>query len=126
MKKILPLIILAFYTTSIFAQIINFNQGRIKQKQYLQQIPYQEIKGWIVVPVTINGKSYNFILDTGASLAISDKLYKELNLRTISQLKIGDASGKREKTRRILLPEIDLQGITFRNTPGVVFHENPE
>ena len=123
MKKILPLIIIAFYATSIFAQ---FHQGKIKQKHYFQVIPYQEIKGLLIVPVTINGKTYQFAFDTGASLAISDKLYKELNLRTICQIKAGDASGEKDKARIISLPEIDLQGITFRNTFGVVFHENPE
>ena len=121
MKKILPLIILVFFATSIFAQ---FHQGKIKQKHYLQVIPYQEIKGWIVVPVTINGKSYNFILDTGAPLVLSDKLFNELNLQVISQINPSDIAGERKEMRLILLPEIDLQGITFLNTQGAVFNED--
>jgi Na+-translocating ferredoxin:NAD+ oxidoreductase RnfG subunit len=42
MKKIIILVLIAFYASSIFAQILTFNQGKIKQKNYLQKIPYQE------------------------------------------------------------------------------------
>jgi hypothetical protein len=127
MKKFLTLIILIFYASSLFAQVVTFNQEKIKQKHYFQEIPYQEIKGIIIAPVTINGKEYNFIFDTGASsLAISDKIYKELNLRVFRQTSTRDASGKKEKVRSILFPEIELQGITFRNTMGIVFSENSE
>ena len=110
----------------MFAQILTANQGRIKQKHYLQEIPYQKIKGSIIVPVTINGKIYNFIFDTGATLAISDKIFKELHLKVIKQINAFDENGERETMKLILLPEIDIHGITFRNTPGVVFLENAE
>jgi hypothetical protein len=99
MKKIFTLIIVAFYATSNFAQITTLNQGKIKQKHYFQEIPYQKIEEWLLVPVTINGKVYKFILDTGAPLAISDKLYKELNLRIIGQINTNDAAGKNKKMR---------------------------
>ena len=126
MKKILPLIILAFYATSIFAQIINFNQGRIKQKHYLQQIPYQKIEELLVVPVTINGKNYQFAFDTGAPLVVSDKIFKELSLPAKGQMVASDAEGKKKKMRLARLQKIHLQGITFMNTPGYVFHEDSE
>ena len=124
MKKILPLIVLAFYATSIFAQ---FHQGKIKQKDYLQKIPYQKIQGVVIVPVTINGNVYRFAFDTGATtFAISDKICKELNLEVIRQINAVDASGETDKIRFVLLPEIDLQGITFQNIPGVIFPEKSE
>jgi hypothetical protein len=125
MKKLLTLLILTFYASSIFAQIFTLNHGKIKQKHYLQEIPYQKKREGLIVPVTINGKEYKFIFDTGAPLIISDKIYKELNLRTIRLKNMGDASGENKKqVRFILLPEIDIQGITFLNTPGAVFYEN--
>jgi len=124
MKKILALIILAFYASSTFAQIVTLNQGKIKQKHYLQVIPYQKINGHLIVQVTINDKMYNFIFDTGAPLVISDKLYKELNLRTIFRVNAGDASGERKKMRYILFPEIYLQKIRFRNIQGLVLNED--
>ena len=123
MKIFFTLIIFSFCASSILAQSITFNEGSIKQKKYLQKISYQNQDGMLIVPVTINGKMYNFIFDTGAPLSISDKLFKELNLEIITQKGVIDASGKREEMRVILLPELHLQGITFINTPGFVNHE---
>ena len=101
----------------------NLNQGSIKQESYFQKIPYQNIDGWLIVPVSINGKTYNFCFDTGAPLTISDKILRELNLPIIRQEKIEDLSGRREEMRVILLPELHLHGITFIDTPGLVFNE---
>jgi len=127
MKKILSLIILTFYASSIFAQFNILNQGKIKQKKYFQEISYQEIEGLLIVPVTINGKIYKFLFDTGCSAwAISDKIFKEMNLKVIRQINAFDESGEKETMRLVLVPEIDLDGIIFRNTPAVVFHENAE
>ena len=123
-KKLYTLLIIFFFSSSLFAQFVTFNQGKIKQKHYLQVIPYQEIKGILIVPVTINGKMYNFIFDTGAQLVISDKLYKELKPCSILRINMGDASGDRKRMKGILLPKIHLQEITFRNTPGVALHED--
>jgi len=123
MKRIFTLVVLTLFAGSLLAQRFNFNQGSIIQKKYLEKIPYQNIDGKIVVPVTINGKMYNFIIDTGASLAISDQLFKELNLPIIGQNEIIDASGRIKEAKIISLPELHLQGITFIDTPGCVFHE---
>jgi len=123
MKRFFTLFIFAFFASSIFAQSFDLNQGSIQQKKYLQKIPYQNIDGKLIVPVIIDGKTYNFIFDTGAPLTISDKIYKELNLQIITQTEVTDASDRKMGMKCILLPELHLQGITFINTPGFVHHE---
>ena len=127
MKKEITLLIFFFFASSIFAQSINFNQGSIKQKEYLQKIPYLKVKGLPVVPVTIEGKTYNFLFDTGASpFAISDKLFNELNLPLIDSVNVSGSSGESNKMRVITLPVLQLQEITFLDMPGVVSHEESE
>jgi len=123
MKRFFTLLVLTLFASSLFAQSVNPNRGSIKQKKYLEKIPYQNIDGKLVVPVTINGKTYNFILDTGAALTISDKLFKELNPQIIGHTEIGDISSRKKEMKFILLPELHLQGITFINTPACVLHE---
>ena len=123
MKRVFTLVVLALFASSLLAQSIDFNQGSITQKKFLEKISYQNIDGKIVVPVTINGKMYNFVIDTGATLTISDKLFKELNLQIVGQSNVMDASGRMKEARIILLPELHLQGITFINTPACVHHE---
>ena len=123
MKRIFTLVVLTLFANLMLAQSFNFNQGSIIQKKYLQKIPYQNINGKLIVPVTINGKTYNFFIDTGAPLTISDRLFKELNLQIIGQTEMTDLSGRKKETKIISLPELHLQGITFIDTPGCVFHE---
>ena len=121
MKRFIGVLIFAFLVGTIFAE--DFNRGRIKQLSYFEKIPYQKISGLPIVSVIINGKMYNFLFDTGAMLAISDRLYKELNLPLIGQTGINSASGETKAMRVITLPELHLQGITFENTKGIVLHE---
>ena len=123
MKRFFTLFVITLFASSMLAQSFNFNQGSIKQKKYLEKILFQNINGKLIVPVTINGKTYNFVIDTGAPLTISDKLYKELNLPIISQKEITDVSGRKKEVKIISLPELHLQEITFIDTPGCVFHE---
>ena len=126
MKKFLILIITIFYASSILAQNITFNNEKIKQKNYLQEIPYKKTRGVPLVPVTINGKTYNFVFDTGAMLVISDKLYKKLSLPIIGRKTITGSSGENRKMRCISLPTLNLQELTFVDTQGVVFHEDSD
>ena len=127
MKKLFALFLLPFLASSILAQNINFNQGKIKQKHYRQEIPYQKIRGIPVVFVTINEKIYKFFFDTGSSsLVISDNLCKELNLPITGQKIVSGASGEQRKMKKILLPELHLQEITFTNISGIVSYEKYE
>ena len=124
MKKTCTILLLFFFATSIFAQNISYNKGKILQKHYLQKIPYEKVKGVPVIPVTINGKTYKFIFDTGAgTVAISDTLCKELNLPITGQKMIGGSSGEQKLKKTILLPELHLQEIEFTNISGIVASE---
>ena len=122
--KIVAIVILLFFACTALAQRVNFNQGSINQRHYYQTVSYQEVKGLLLIPVTINGKTYNFLFDTGAVFAISDKLFQELNPPVIGQGEVSGSSGEKKEMRYFLLPKLCLQGITFINTPGVVFHED--
>ena len=124
MKKFYLLLILFFFTSSLFAQNITVSKGKVNLKNYLQEIPYQKIMGIPIVQVSINGKMYNFIFDTGAPMVcIPDKIFKELNLPVLSQKKVGSASGEHKKLRFISLPELHLQNMVCLNTSGIVLHE---
>ena len=122
MKRFINILLLTLIITPVFAQ--TFNRGRIKQNSYFERIPYKKIGGLPVVQVTINGKEYNFLFDTGAMFTISDKLYKDINPPVISEKSIGDISGQRKKMKIVRFPELQLQDITFKNTRGIVLHED--
>lgn len=55
---------------------------------------------------------------------ISDRLYKQINPPVVGKKGVGDVSGERRNMRIIKFPELHLQGITFKNTHGIVLPEN--
>lgn len=124
MKKILCIVFLTFLMSVSFAQNkINLNQGTILPKKYNQIIPYENIKGKLMVKVQINEKPYKFLLDTGAPFAVSEKIFKELNLKTVDNVDLRDSSGKTEKMIITSLPDLQVGEIHFKDSPGIVFQE---
>lgn len=124
MNKLLYFLYLPFLSLATFAQSpVTLNQGDIEQKHYLQKIPYQKTKEKLIVGVTINGKAYRFLLDTGAPFAVSNKLYKELDLHSLSMGEVTDQSGTKDSMITISLPKLEMGNLSFVNTRGIVLPE---
>ena len=96
------------------------NKGGTSQKKYFTTIPYKDVKTKVIVQCHINGKPYNFIVDTGAITTITPALYKELNLQSFTKISISDQSGKLDSMQMVSLNNIKLGNITFNNIPTVV------
>lgn len=108
-------------TSFLYGQnVINANQGYVVQEKYLTTIPYEEVKGKIIVEVVINSKKRKFILDTGAVTVISEKLHNELNANSLGQMKIVDQSGLESQLNVVSMPEIKLNEVSFKDIPAIV------
>ena len=75
LKLILTLLIV-FVSQFFVAQNVDFDKGTILQKKYYEVIQYESVYDKIIIPVTINGKNYRFLLDTGAPNLISNEVMK--------------------------------------------------
>ncbi|MBC8644844.1 clan AA aspartic protease [Flavobacterium lindanitolerans] len=100
--------------------IKTLNKGRVVQKNYNVSVPYQDINGLVIVEAVIKGKTYNFIVDTGALSAISQELYNELGLESVNGLDVGDSSNLRQNMKLVTLPPVQVGDITFADVPAVV------
>ena len=91
MNKRLSLFILALLASlSLFAQSRRTHRRMTRlADQYLfsttlspaaftQSIPFDSTYGAIILPVGIDGKTYNFVFDTGAPTAVSDTLARAM------------------------------------------------
>jgi len=123
MLKSIHLVLILFFTSFIITAQ-NLNKGNIKQKKYFEKISYTIFSDQIVIPVTINNKNYNFILDTGAPFAISEKLQKELGISASKEINLTDINQKTEKINTILVPKFAIGEITFINSKGIVFSDS--
>jgi|GEM_PF-290404 len=125
MKSFYLFIALLCITPFYGQKIKTMNKGKVDAKNYSVTIPYQDIRGLVIVEGVINGKTYKFILDTGAVTAISPKLYSELNLPSVGNINVDDSSDIRENMKVVTMPAIHLGGLTFSNIPAVVGSDGP-
>jgi len=99
---------------------LNLSQGETTEKGYLTTIPYKEIKEKIIIDGVINGKSYKFMLDTGAPMIIFKKLADDLNLLKVNDLLVKDQSNKKDTMTAVMLPNIKIGDVTFNNIPTLI------
>lgn len=103
------------------SQKITLNQGITKEQNYYSEIPFEYVNSKIIIPVTIEGKTYRFMLDTGAPNCITLKLKNSLSAKVIQQLPITDANNTKSVMDVVALPELTIGGITFQNSIALAY-----
>jgi len=96
------------------------NQGGTKQKNYFTSIPYKEVKSKVIVECTIQGRTYHFIVDTGAGMSITPKVFNELHPAVMSKVAVSDQAGIVDDLQIVALQDIKLGSVVFNNIPTVV------
>ena len=98
--------------------------GDVTQNEFLVEIPFEVRMGLIILPVTIQGKEYKFMFDTGAPNVISKELAAELNIKPKVSKKTGDSQGVKENLDFLYIDEIIVGGITFTDMGSAVVDLN--
>ncbi|WP_282035936.1 retropepsin-like aspartic protease [Saccharicrinis aurantiacus] len=119
MKTILFFLFIPFV---LIAQKTDFliNQGSLLPNEYYEELPFEFLKGQIIINVSIEGKTYRFSLDTGAPTSVSNNLYKKLSTSKIGKLEIFDANNEKDSINVISLKSLKIGDITIKNTPALV------
>lgn len=127
MKKNLFLFFI-FYVTAVSAQGKRFfESGEAVLKNPVEKINLTFSNELPLVNVSINGKSYQFIFDTGAPTVISHAVYNELNLKEKHKRKVGDSQKNKQEQIFTELPEMTIDQVVFKNIGAVVLDlEGPE
>lgn len=95
-------------------------EGKTVQQNFKETIPFEIKKGFIILKVKIDNKSYNFLLDTGASNVISKELATELNVKVIGSENIGDIYGLEKKTDYTRIDNIQIGNLDFSETIAAI------
>lgn len=121
MKKLITLFLLSFLfincNSARKARIATTKQGNIAAENYTQEISFDYHKNLIFVPLEINGKTYQFLFDTGNDLtAIDDEVAAEINSSSNNiSGEIFDASNKSRILEHISIERLFLGRIEFQN-----------
>lgn len=90
------------------------------QKKFEKTIPFSyEPNNQIIIPVIINGKTYHFLFDTGATTVVSKEIATELALTALFTNKLQDGADSVQEEIFYNLPGINMAGIDFENVAVV-------
>ncbi|RMZ59887.1 hypothetical protein D1632_09795 [Chryseobacterium nematophagum] len=120
MRKTLFSIFLVFTITLSGQGRKFFESGEVQIKNAVEKINLTYANDLPFVEVSINGKMYNFLLDTGAPTVISTKVYKELNLKKKHEGKVKDSQKNKQNQIFTELPEMIIDQVIFKNIGAIV------
>src|SRR5699024_7649472 len=87
---------------------------KLEESNFTESISYNEVMGVMIIPVKIDGSTYNFLFDTGSITMVSSNLKNKLEAINKSlPFTIEDASGKEESADFGILPELKIGSINF-------------
>ncbi|MGG5207369.1 retropepsin-like aspartic protease [Chryseobacterium sp. MIQD13] len=120
MKKIFYSILLVS-AVSLSAQGKKFfKSGEVQLQNPVEKINLRYANDLPFVQVNINGKSYNFLFDTGAPTVISTAVYTELGLEKKHKGKVKDSQKNKQEQIFTILPEMIVDKAIFKDVGVVV------
>ncbi|MEZ4939025.1 MAG: retropepsin-like aspartic protease [Crocinitomicaceae bacterium] len=115
----------------LFLPLFNLNaqkeilfKGKCQSDNYLTSVPY-ELKNYkIIFPVVINGKTYNFLFDTGAPNMISDKIIDEIPHKKLKNINVNDVNDDKQKMKLVSVKELQIGEAIFKNQTAILTDES--
>lgn len=120
MKKLIITLLFLFISGLVVSQKIAFDQGKINQKNYYEEISFELVNNKIMLPVVINNKTYRFLLDTGAPNVISKRVLNELNIQNSLKINVSDANNKSDTMELVSVNAIQIGKLNFENNVALV------
>lgn len=123
MKLLFTLIAVLCLSTLFAQEYKGLSQGQPAQKNYLTTVPYTFTRDKMIVQASINNKAYTFLFDTGAPMAISAEVAKELGIKSVQNLEIQDANGAADSLPVVHLNNLKIGTVTFNGVPALVIKD---
>ncbi len=102
------------------AQRVKLNKGKPASRKYLSSVNYRDVRGKIIIPVEIEGKTYSFLFDTGAPNLITKELSDKISSRPLNMINVRDANDSSRKLEVISIPSLSIGSAQFEDTPTIV------
>lgn len=113
-------VLLLFVSSLLFSQKLTFDQGKINQKNYYEEISFELVNDKIMLQVVINNKTFQFLLDTGAPNVISKRVLEEINTQNIKKINVSDANNQIDEMEMVAIESMKLGNLTFDNNVALV------
>lgn len=90
-----------------------YQQGSATVESGPVRVPIHLVKETLLVDVQIGGRTYRFLLDTGAPTMISSRIYEEQKLKPKARQKVTDTHGRARKLVFTVLPRMEVGGLVL-------------
>jgi predicted aspartyl protease len=127
MRKYSCIVLLVFFSCcflTIQSQSRILKKGKVISRNYFEELSFEFEKNKIVIPVIIQGKTYRFLLDTGAPSIISKEVMEALQPEIVETLTASDANNIRQELKVVSVERIKLGSVEFKNFSALVFDLN--
>ncbi|NBJ64405.1 hypothetical protein D5266_04300 [bacterium c-19] len=119
--------LLSEYTQDRIYRDLHFNSDRILYQMESKsfQLPMKRsFTGLYMVPVTIAGEKYRFVLDSGAQISgVRQEILEKINAERMgSGLSIGSIGGTKKMLTAYILEDIQIGSLTLYQFPVITLH----
>lgn len=98
----------------------HFKKGETVEEDFKVTLAFETKQGWIIIPVDIKNKTYNFLFDTGAPSIVSKELAEDLNLKIIDSVDAYDVYNQAQINKYVSLDHIKIGDINFAETTAII------
>lgn len=121
MRKLFLTALFTLFSVGVFSQGADFyNRGKADLKNKVEKVRMNFEYDLPLVEVNINDKIFRFVFDTGAPTIISSEIYKLINAKVKFESHISDSQNVQQKQIFTEIPEMKVDGITFKKIGAVV------
>ncbi len=99
-------------------------EGYVAQKGFKTTVPFEMRQGFIVLKIQIEDKTYDFLLDTGASNVITTEVMNYHNLKPLDSELVYDVHHEGKKLDYMAIDAIKIGDVSFSETITTVFDFN--
>lgn len=98
------------------------SKGELAISGFTEKIEVETDKGVLIMPVSIRGKTYRFIFDTGAPFGISEQLQEELGFKVKAKSTITDSDGNSGVADIVQVDTAFIGSVPFTGQPAFVLN----
>lgn len=88
-------------------------KGKVEESTFHSSVDIEIKTGLLIVPITLKGKEYRFIFDSGAPTSISKDIQAELQFKTLVKSTIVDSEGNRKKVNYVSIDTLFINEVPF-------------
>lgn len=119
-KFILLLFLLSLAYSCGIHRKVDFLKGSVGESVYYETIPYKSTRHKIILPVTLKGDTFHFLLDTGSPTLISSEVQDKFNFPVLTADTITDIHQTKQHMKIVQVDNLKLGDVRFDGTPALV------